>query len=81
MRFTDRILRVKRQYDDGMAERHDVDWLRAEMDEIFPDLARSGRRVARRGFRPVVDVFRTHEPPEVVVIVDLLAPSCVRSSR
>lgn len=41
------------------------------MDEVFSDLARSGRRVARHGFRPAVDVFRTGEPPEVVVIVDL----------
>lgn len=48
-----------------------MDWLKAEMDELFSDLARSGRRVARRGFRPAVDVFRTDEPPEVVVIVDL----------
>ena len=41
------------------------------MDELFSDLARSGRRVARRGFRPSVDVFRTDEPPEMVVTVDL----------
>lgn len=41
------------------------------MDELFSDLARSGRRVARRGFRPAVDVFRTDEPGEVVVTVDL----------
>lgn len=54
-----------------MAERHDVDWLQAEMDELFSNLARSGRRIARRGFRPAVDVFRTVDPPEVVVIVDL----------
>lgn len=54
-----------------MAERHDVDWLRAEMDELFSDLARSGRRVARRGFRPAVDVYRSADPAEVVVIVDL----------
>lgn len=54
-----------------MTERRDLDWLRAEMDELFSDLARSGRRVARRGFRPAVDVFRTDEPAEVVVTVDL----------
>lgn len=41
------------------------------MDELFSDLTRSGRRVARRGFRPAVDVFRSSDPPEVVVIVDL----------
>lgn len=41
------------------------------MDELFSDIARSGRRVARRGFRPAVDVFRTDEPAEVVVTVDL----------
>jgi HSP20 family protein len=54
-----------------VAERRDVDWLRAEMDELFSGLARSGRRVARRGFRPAVDVFRIDEPAQVVVIVDL----------
>lgn len=41
------------------------------MDELFSDLTRSGRRVARRGFRPAVDVFRTDEPAEVVATVDL----------
>lgn len=70
-RFTGEILGATREYDDGVAERRDVDWLQAEMDELFSDLARSGRRVARRGFRPAVDVFRTGEPPGVVVIVDL----------
>jgi HSP20 family protein len=54
-----------------VAERRDLDWLRAEMDELFSDIARSGRRRARRGFRPAVDVFRTDEPAEVVVTVDL----------
>ena len=48
-----------------------MDWLRAEMDELFSGLTRSGRRVARRGFRPAVDVFRGGEPAQVVVIVDL----------
>ncbi len=54
-----------------VADRRDLDWLRIEMDELFSGLARQGRRVSRAGFRPPADVYRTEDPAQVVVTVDL----------
>lgn len=46
--------------------------LRDEIDELFADLwqvSRLGGR--RRGFRPHVDSFRTEDPPEFTVLVEI----------
>jgi HSP20 family protein len=46
--------------------------LREEIDELFADLwqvSRLGGR--RRGFRPHVDSFRTEDPPEFTVLVEI----------
>jgi len=46
--------------------------LRDEIDELFADLwqvSRLGGR--RRGFRPHVDAFRTEDPPEFTVLVEI----------
>ena len=52
-----------------MTQRRD---LRDEIDELFADLwqvSRLGGR--RRGFRPHVDSFRTEDPPEFTVLVEI----------
>jgi len=51
---------------------HDLDRLRAEMEELFSDLWQA-RRIAgpRRAFRPAADVYRTEDPLVVTVVVDL----------
>jgi HSP20 family protein len=54
-----------------MTRGRDLDWLRSEMDDLFAGLGRPGRREVRRGFRPAADIFRTEDPSEVVVTVDL----------
>jgi HSP20 family protein len=54
-----------------VARRRDLDWLRAEMDELFADLALTRRRGPRPAFRPAADVYRTDEPSCVNVTVDL----------
>jgi HSP20 family protein len=55
-----------------MAEGRDIDRLHDELEQLFDDLwrlPRFGR--PRRAFRPHVDVFRTNDPDEVTVVVDL----------
>ena len=55
-----------------MTERRGIERLHEELEELFDDLwglPRFGR--PRRGFRPRVDVFRTAEPPELTIVVDL----------
>lgn len=55
-----------------MRERRDIDRLKSEMEELFADLCQVPRLVSRRaGFRPPVDVYRTDDPPTVVVVVEL----------
>lgn len=55
-----------------MASRKDIDRLKSEMEELFADLCQVPRLAARRtGFRPRVDVYRTEDPPEIVVLVEL----------
>jgi HSP20 family protein len=54
-----------------VARRRDLDWLRAEMDELFADLALTRRWGPRPAFRPAADVYRTDEPSCVNVTVDL----------
>ena len=52
--------------------RDDIDRL-AELEELFADLWQVPRFAAglRRGHRPPVDVFRTTDPPELVIVVDV----------
>jgi HSP20 family protein len=52
-----------------MAHRKD---LRDEIDELFADLWQVSRMGGlRRGFRPLLDCFRTQDPPTYTVVVDL----------
>jgi HSP20 family protein len=46
--------------------------LHEELEQLFDDLWRVPRfAAARRGFRPEIDVFRTEDPPELNVVVDV----------
>ena len=46
--------------------------MKSEMEELFADLCQVPRLVARRaGFRPALDVYRTDDPPEITVVVEL----------
>ncbi len=52
--------------------RRDIDRLQAEIEELFADLWQVPRFAGlRHGFRPPVDCFRTEEPPELTVVVEL----------
>jgi len=51
--------------------RKDIDRLRSELEELFNDVWRAPRFSARRYYRPAVDCFRTSEPAEFVVLVEL----------
>jgi HSP20 family protein len=54
-----------------MTPRRNVDRLKTEMEELFADLCQARLGLHRAGFRPRVDVFRTKDPPEVHVVVEL----------
>jgi HSP20 family protein len=46
--------------------------LQAEIEELFSELWHVPRFAGpRRGFRPMVDSYRTEEPPELTVIVEV----------
>jgi HSP20 family protein len=50
----------------------DIDRLQREIEELFSDLWQVPRFTGhRRGFRPAVDVFRSDDPPELRVVVEL----------
>src|SRR3954468_17980488 len=50
----------------------DIDRLQREIEELFSDLWQVPRFTgSRRGFRPAVDVFRTEDPPELRVVVEI----------
>jgi HSP20 family protein len=52
--------------------RRDIDRLRGEIDELFSELWQVPRFASTAGgFRPQVDSFRTDDPPELTVIVEL----------
>jgi HSP20 family protein len=55
-----------------VSRRDDVDRLQGEIEELFDELWRvpsfSGLRT---GFRPQVDCFRTADPPELTVVMEL----------
>ena|SRR5438477_8232027 len=50
----------------------DIDRLHEEIEELFAELWQVPRFVGqRRGFRPNVDSYRTADPPELIVVVEL----------
>jgi HSP20 family protein len=52
--------------------RRELDDLQGEIQELFADLWQVPRFSGlRHGFRPQVDCFRTDEPPELHVVVEL----------
>jgi HSP20 family protein len=52
--------------------KRNVDRLQQELEELFSDMWQvPGFAGLRRGFRPLVDCYRSGEPPTVTVVVDL----------
>src|SRR5579884_2308997 len=52
--------------------RRDIDRLHDEIEELFAELWQVPRFLGqRRGFRPNVDSYRTADPPELTVVVEL----------
>ncbi len=55
-----------------MTPKRDIDQLQNEIQELFADLWQVPRFSGlRRGFRPQVDCYRTADPPELTVLVEL----------
>jgi HSP20 family protein len=55
-----------------VARRRDIDRLQGEIEGLFADLWQVPRYSGlRRGFRPLVDSFRTDDPPTLTVVVEL----------
>ena len=55
-----------------MTRKRDIDQLQREIQELFSDLWQVPRFAGtRRGFRPQADCYRTDDPPEIHVIVEL----------
>ena len=54
-----------------MTGRKDIDRLRSELEDLFTEVWRAPRFSARRCYRPSVDCYRTSEPAEFVVLVEL----------
>ena len=54
-----------------MTSRRDIDWLRGEIDDLFSELWQVPSFAARGSFRPQVDCYRTEDPPELTVLVEL----------
>jgi HSP20 family protein len=56
-----------------MSKPRDIERLHDELEQLFDDFWRLPRFFAgpRRGFKPGVDVFRTDDPPQLNVVVDL----------
>jgi HSP20 family protein len=54
-----------------VTSRREIDRLRHELEDLFNEVWRAPRFSARRCFRPAVDCFRTVDPPELVVVVEL----------
>jgi HSP20 family protein len=55
-----------------MARKRDIDQLQNESQELFADLWQVPRFSGlRAGFRPQIDCYRTADPPELVVLVEL----------
>jgi HSP20 family protein len=50
----------------------DIDRLQSEIEELFSDLWQVPRFTGhRRGFRPAVDVYRSQDPPELRIHVEV----------
>ena len=55
-----------------MPRRRDIDRLQGEIEELFADLWQVPRYSGLRpGFRPLVDCYRTDEPPALTIVVEL----------
>ena len=55
-----------------MRKSDDIDQLKDELEELFAGLCQAPRFVGqRRVFRPLIDVFRTDDPPTLTVVVEL----------
>src|SRR5207245_3436302 len=55
-----------------MTRKRDIDQLQNEIQELFADLWQVPRFSGmRRGFRPQVDCYRTAEPAELTVLIEL----------
>jgi HSP20 family protein len=55
-----------------VADPRDIDRLADEIEDLFTELWQVPRFAGRRhGFRPQVDCFRTDDPPQVTVVVEL----------
>ncbi len=55
-----------------MARRDDIERLQGEIEELFADVWQIPRFAGlRQGFRPQVDCFRTEDPAELTVVVEL----------
>jgi HSP20 family protein len=55
-----------------MRKRNDIDQVKSEMEELFADLCQVPRLTGqRRAFRPLIDVYRTEDPPTLTVVVEL----------
>jgi HSP20 family protein len=54
-----------------MGSHREIDRLRSELEDLFNEVWRAPRFSARRYFRPAVDCFRTVDPAELVVVVEL----------
>jgi HSP20 family protein len=53
-------------------ERPDIDRLSSEIEDLFSELWQVPRFVrTRQGFRPQIDCFRTDDPPELTIVVEL----------
>ena len=54
-----------------MERRRDLEKLHEEISELFSDMWQVPRFAAWQGFRPQVDCYRTAEPPQLHVVVEL----------
>jgi HSP20 family protein len=51
--------------------RRDVDRLHDEIQDLFAELWQVPRFLSHHGFRPQVDVYRTTDPPQLTIVVEL----------
>jgi HSP20 family protein len=51
--------------------RRDVDRLHDEIQDLFAELWQVPRFLSHHGFRPQVDAYRTKEPPQLTIVVEL----------
>jgi HSP20 family protein len=56
----------------SVPRRRDIDQLQSEIEELFSDLWQVPRFAGlRRAFRPPVDAYRSEDPPQITVVVEL----------